>query len=311
MRSYLSSVIVALALLAGAQPASATTGTCYDTAWSQCSYYDSCLGWRYYDCYPQVFTNPHACPETPTPELEKVYLSYNGSTGDYGYEWCTSKAGYNAAAEVSVYRGAYNNAIGTPWGAHPIYQCTRSVYFNGYWKTDDYASTSPYCQGGTYTGQAMGYLLDGPSDPGGNYMLYLCYIPTQVQAGGGTWWEFRVSTSCPGGYVYEYLGYARQNAAVSEGTVAGNTCDAAHCYGECGADCDGVFGKHYVTDACYAHDKCVCENGGNIWAIQCMGDFVLAAISYVWAAATELIESIIGAIWNGIKHVLHALCFWC
>jgi hypothetical protein len=296
-----------------------------------CRYYEyNGYGWNYSGYCTSANTyaqSGNCCPvaDAPqyAPELDRVYLLYNYATGDMAPGWCDSLSGYSLISAFQVYRGATVNKdtpgtlSGLPWANHPIYQCTRTVsvynqngaYYN---KTDLFLTRESNCNGYGTMIQQMGYALDAASEGSENSRALSCWYNATPQNGGNPWWEIRVefATSCSSGYApISDLGYIRFSSGGSEGEMSNgpDTCDAAHCYGECGKDCNGLIGTHITTSACYAHDLCVCQHNNDLLDPACYGKFILAAASWVVAAAVKLLRSIV----NFVKHVLHFLCFWC
>ncbi|HEY3357907.1 MAG TPA: hypothetical protein VGQ83_31945 [Polyangia bacterium] len=264
-----------------------------------------------------------AWPQQAAPELERVYLHYNYNTGDIAPSWCDSKANYGLVSAFQVYRNSYDWRVGTPWPSHPLYMCTRWVQVQNqdgtwYWKSDEYISRDYWCNGFAYYGypdQQVGYALDYQSEGGLNAKLLTCWYLAQVTSGGNQWWELRnefnactYSQYAPvsdNGWVRFQSGGGKQGDLGN--TSGGTTCDAAHCMGMCGVNCDGILGTHYYTDACMAHDICVCNHNNDLLDPACYASFLLAAGSWVVQAAVSLLEAIV----NFFKSIFDALCFWC
>lgn len=313
MRATITGVIVAFALLAGAQSASAAT--CYQ----QCSYWDSCTyQYVYYDC------NPYECGPKPVAEMEASYITHNWETGDWGYAvnytQCPYKGAYVAAAQIQAYRYSNGYATGTTWPAYQTYLCKRGLYVGGYYKYDDYLSLSTSCQGvGTYYGLGPVFLQSN-YEGADNIPMYLCQDTTNVQGGGGAWADYKVYpyaptlglNGCTNTWV-AFLGYAKVDKSAPAGTGdfgVKDACDSS-CVGQCGVNCNGIAGFHVNSNGCYQHDMCVINHGCNIWALDCLGWFAVAAVEFVVNVVAQIVESVIDAIGNVIKAVVDFLCFWC
>lgn len=305
-----------------------------------CTQTDYDAGANYYGTYNcPTACNPHECP-TAVPELELWYVSHNPSTGDWGFDQCKSpNEGYSPAAAINAYRfgdGSYTStgqyiayAKAADASLIPVqktYKCVRTVSIYqpanppnvpyGFWTTkyDYFVSTSSYCQGQTYQGIEGPTLATSATEGSQNKLLMLCYMPTTTQAQGQAWSEYRVSDTCSGGTWVENLGYARleqRGLNGNQGSLAENgECSAANCMGQCGKDCEGILSFHINTSACMAHDQCVCNHGNNIWAWECLGDFALAAVSFVVGMVEQIVQSIIEAIGNFLEAIFDFLFGW-
>jgi hypothetical protein len=236
-------------------------------------------------------------------EKTELYLSYNLQTGDWGVSNCDVLPGYTVAAKASMYPDSANNmGGGTPCSASMVYLCQRAVYVGGYYKYDLFGSKNCANYGASQIG-TLGYALDSNCD--GGTALYLCgyyvYATGTGQGGAPIWYEYRTSTSCSGGSQYEFLGYVKGElyAPNDWGTNCG-----LDCFGSCGADCkDPLGGTPKYTPQCLAHDQCVVDHGCNIWSLDCLGDFIAAAASYVVAVVKSFWEGVKKA-WNKFKHWL-------
>jgi hypothetical protein len=216
--------------------------------------------------------------------------------------------------------------------------CTVTYYWCGYdynqcasWYYDKYGN--PYyceyygaygCWNSYYYGtrvdasRPMGYTVSAQYEGSANVPLYVCSV-TAYDRYGGYWTEFRIDPNAcgTGATQYMFLGYARSqsntgNMQDGQLTDPYQQCvEGSGCFGECGKNCDGIFGAHYSTSECLAHDRCVCRNNGNIWALDCLGDFLAAGISFVVKAFTSLVETVVGWIISGLKSIVRFLCFWC
>lgn len=236
-------------------------------------------------------------------EKTEIYLGYNLQTGDWGVSSCSTLAGYTVAAKASLYPDSANNlGGGTPCAATMIYMCQRAVAVAGYTKYDLFGAKNCATYGATQVG-TLGYALNTACEAG-TTGLYLCgyyvYATGTGQGGAPIWFEYRTSTSCTGGTNYGLLGYVKGDLYAPNDW--GGTCSLS-CFGSCGADCkDPLGGTPKYTSQCLAHDQCVVDNGCNIWSLNCLGDFIAAAASYVVA--------VVKSFWEGVKKAWNAIKKW-
>lgn len=298
-----------------------------------CRWYEyNGYGWDYgsYCTTSLTQANANACCapaalNTKAPEVQRLFFMRDGATGDSGVSTCDQgRSGRYTTPMyyVDLYRALNNAEVGTAgWGGYTLYQCVRGGPLG---QSDEYLSTSSTCAAGSYYGSRVdyatpaGYTLAGGYEGTNSVALYLCSA-TAYDAYGGYWTELRVDpNACAAGSTQiQFLGYARAQPYVAgekDGTMKGEAdlCDPNHpCFGECGKDCDGLFGTHKKTSECLAHDRCVCEHGNNAWAMDCLGDFLLAGVSWVVSVFVSLVKTVIGFVVSVVKSIFRALCFWC
>jgi hypothetical protein len=298
-----------------------------------CRWYEyNGYGWNYSNYCTTALTqaNANSCcacapPDGPAPEVQRMFFMKDYQTGDSGVSTCDQgRSGRYTTPMyyVDLYRGLNNATVGTAgWYGYTLYQCKRYVGS----RIDEYLATTSTCTMGSYYGSRVdstkpaGYTLSSSTyEPCYATKLYLCSVTT-YDGYGGYWTELRVDPNAcgTGATQVAFLGYARGQPAVpgqkdaNLGSQYDQCVESSGCFGECGSNCDGVFGTHYSTSECLAHDRCVCRNGGNIWAMDCLGDFLLAGVSWAVKAFVSLVKTVIGFVVSVVKSVLRALCFWC
>lgn len=264
-----------------------------------------------------------ATPARADYAYQMTYFVQDSATQEFGVDLCGD--GRDGRYLTPVFAaGLFLDPVGPQ-----VYRCTIGTRW-GYGVTDEYLTTDPNCaiqycyydnygyyycytyaQGTRDDSFPARYLASSPIDSN-MVPLYLCqYSHKDYYGYGKNYIDYVVWPSyCQTGSQMAFLGYAYSKpAGAADGEVLQSAYDqcvaGSGCWGECGADCGGVLGTHYSTSSCLAHDECVCRNGGNVWALECIPGFIVAAVSWVVAAVKSFVKSVFRAIGKIFKKILH------
>lgn len=208
-------------------------------------------------------------------ETLRVYRLYSPSYGPHDHmeshnQYEAQQLGFYPEAAYLFYAHPYG-AGGTPGPAHPVHRCL-------IWGWEHMTSLAANCEGAGYVEAQLGYALDNWAP--GHTGLYRC---RNAQARD----EHFVSTDpgCEGRVPEGLLGYIRLDDSFQQAELQGAPDN--ECLGRCGLGCSWMPWEAWTSE-CRAHDECVRDNG----QLACLGSFVDAAVSYVWAGVKTLVKTV-------------------